>query len=86
MKTRPSLMIRARSHTLERLGDVVIGDQHALAELFFQAAHFALQIFDGDRIDAAEGFVEQDQLGIGDRGSAEISSLRRSPPLRVSAR
>ena len=43
----------------------MIGNQHALAELLFQPAHFALQVFDGDRIDAAEWFVEENQFGLG---------------------
>ena len=61
----------------EGLGDVVIGDQHALAELLFQADDLALEVFDGDRIDAAEWLVEQDQLGLGDQraGDLQLSPL-----------
>src|SRR5687768_11664517 len=48
------------------LGDVVVRDQHALAELDLQAAHLALQVFDGDGVYAAEGLVQEDELRLRD--------------------
>src|SRR5688572_16482574 len=39
---------------LERLRHVVVGDQHALVKLVAQTLHLDLQVFDGDRVDAAE--------------------------------
>src|SRR5687768_18530836 len=60
---------------LQRLGDVVVGDQHALAELFLQSQDLALQVFDGDRINGAERLVEQDQFWLSDQcpGNLELA-------------
>ena len=46
----------------EGLGDVVIGDQDAFAEFVLEPANFPLEVLDGDGVDAAERFVQQDQL------------------------
>ena len=50
----------------------MVGDQYGLAEFFLEAADLALEVFDRDRIDAGEGFVEQDQLGAGDQGAGDL--------------
>ena len=63
----------------------MIGDEDAFAELDFEPADFFLEFLDGDRIDAAEWFIQENQFGIGDERAGD-SSFRRSPPLRVSAR
>src|SRR2546423_5226560 len=49
----------------QRLGDVVVGNQDALAELALQAQHLGLKVFDGDGVDTAERLIEQDELGLG---------------------
>src|SRR5687768_1727259 len=56
----------------EGLGDVVIRDQHALAELVLQTLDLALKVLDRDRIDRAERFVEQDELRLGDQGPGDL--------------
>ena len=45
-------------HDLERLADIVIGDQHADAAAF-QVMDLAANLAHGNRIDAREGFVQQ---------------------------
>ena len=54
------------------LGHFVLGDQHALAKLLLEAANFLLQIFHGDRIDAGERLVKQDQLGLSAQGAGDL--------------
>jgi hypothetical protein len=49
-----------------------------------ELADFLLQVFDRDRVHAAEGLVEQDQPGLVTSARA-ISSFRRSPPEQVLA-
>src|SRR5688572_15283236 len=46
----------------QRLGDVVIRDENALAELLLQPFHLALQVLYGDRVDRAEGLIEKNEL------------------------
>ena len=62
---------RAVAH-LQRLLDIVISDQHALAELVLQPFDFRLKVLDGDRIDAAEWLIQQDQHGLGDQRSGDL--------------
>src|SRR5690606_36941541 len=42
------------------LAHVVVGDQHADVPVL-EETHDALDLDDGDRVDAGEGFVEQDE-------------------------
>ncbi len=59
------------------LGDIVVGDKNAFSEFVLEPANFTLEVFDGDGIDAAERFVQEDELGIGDQcpGDFEFSPL-----------
>jgi hypothetical protein len=50
----------------------VIGDEDALAEFVFKSPHFNLKILDGDWVDAAEGFVEENELWIGDERAGDF--------------
>ena len=49
----------------------MIGDQDAFAE-FFLSRRLPLQVFDRDGVDAAEGFIQQNQFGIGDQGAGDF--------------
>src|SRR5947209_6164804 len=67
---------------LERLRHVVIGDQHALAEFNLEPADLALEVFNGDRVHAAERLVQKDQLGLryqraGDLQLAALAAAER---------
>src|SRR5271163_2960394 len=52
--------------------DVVVGDEDGFAERFFKLTDFALEVFDGDGIDTGEGFVEEDERGVGDQGASDF--------------
>ncbi len=52
--------------------DVVVGDEDGFSEGVFELADFALEVFDGDGIDAGEGFVEEDEGGVGDEGAGDF--------------
>ena len=62
----------------QRFIDVVVGDDDADI-LVLQRSDDALDVFDSDRIDACERFVEQDEAGLIATARA-ISVRRRSPP------
>jgi hypothetical protein len=49
----------------------VVGDENADAALP-EAEHDALDLEDGDRIDAREGLVEQDELGLEGQGPGDL--------------
>lgn len=55
----------------EGLLDVVVGDEAGDAALG-EGADFLLDILDGDRVNAGEGFVEKDELGFGDEGAGDL--------------
>ena len=51
----------------------MIGDQNADA-FVFKGAHHALEIGDGNGIDAGEGLVEEEDLGFGDEGAGDFGA------------
>ena len=57
----------------ERLVDVVVGDQDADAALF-EVLHDGLDVFDGNRIDAGEGFVEEEEAGAQGEGAGDLGA------------
>ena len=56
---------------LQRLADLVVGDQDGDAVLP-QFADDLLDAVDGDRVDAGERLVQQDDLGIGDQAAGDL--------------
>src|SRR2546430_10572768 len=58
-------------HKLESFAHVVIGDEDAQAALF-EAADDFLHFVNRNRVDAAQGFVEQQQPGAGDQRAGDF--------------
>src|SRR6266550_3842561 len=58
-------------HDVERLLDVVIGDQHADAAVT-QSGDDRLDVVDGDGIDAGERLVQQQELRLGDERPRDL--------------
>src|SRR5215218_2618590 len=56
----------------KRLGDVMVGDEHALDELALQPQDLGLEVFDGNGVHAAERLVEQDELGLSAQGAGDL--------------
>ena len=60
-------------HEFERLAHVVIGDQDAKSA-FFQSPDDFLHFVNGDRVNAAERFIEQQQLRTGHQRAGDFQS------------
>ncbi len=60
-------------HEFQGFADVVVGDEDAEAA-FAEAADNFLDFIDGDGIDAAEGFVEEEKLRAGDEGAGDFEA------------
>ena len=55
----------------EGFTDGVVGDEDGEAVLFAEFADDALDVLDGDGVDAGERFVEHENLGIGAEGAGD---------------
>ena len=49
----------------------MVGDEEGDAAIG-EAADFGLEVFDGDGVDAGEGFVEEDESGVGDECAGDL--------------
>gem|GEM_PF-2497258 len=67
----------------ERFVDVVVGDEHADVALD-QPFDDLLDVLDGDRIDACERFVEQDELGVERQGAGDLRAAAFASRQRVA--
>ena len=65
---------------LQRLAHVVVGDQDRRCSALAQAADQGLDLLHGDRIDAGEGLVEQQDRGVASRARARArAAVARRP-------
>lgn len=52
---------------------IVIGDENA--DIFlFEFGHDLLNVFHGDGVNACEGFIEEDEFGVGCQGAGDFGS------------
>src|SRR5215218_8442580 len=69
--TRPSLMMRARSHTRSVWATLWSVMRTLLPNSSF-SRFTALEVFDRDRVDGAERLVEQDEFGLRDQRPGDL--------------
>ena len=60
---------------LQGLGEIVGDEDHRLAELAVEADHLVLHIAPDQRVEGAEGFVEEHHLGVAGEGASEADPL-----------
>ena len=60
---------------LQRLIDVMGDHDHGFFEVLLQSQELTLEFVTGNRVERAEGFIEQDDLGIGREGSRKGHTL-----------
>src|SRR5438874_2618249 len=61
----------------EAVADVVVGEQHAEA-LLFEAGDLALQLGDGDGVDAGERLVEEHEARAGEQAAGDLGAAALS--------